>query len=147
MTEPASKAQPLTATRHHPCHMPSPCLNHLLGQAPLCLLSQLILSTPSEAATAITVPFLQKWKLRLWMGNRGIMSAAVPLGCQAPASSPPPPSCASPTASFPGSAPTCRILLEPLPLRWGGLSSLWFNSWASLLQLAKGTEGAGAAEG
>lgn len=120
MTEPASKAQPLT-TRHPRPPRPAPpshtitLFESLTMPGPLCMLSQLILNIPSEAATAITVPFLQKWKLRLWTGNRGIMSTAVPLGCQAPASSPPLPSCASPIANFPGSAPTCRILLEPLP--------------------------------
>ena len=31
---------------------------------------QWILNTPYEAATAITVPFLQKWKLRLWEVNQ-----------------------------------------------------------------------------
>ena len=39
------------------------------------------------------------------------------------------------------------LFLEPLPLCWEGLSSLWFNSWASSLQLAKETEGAGTAQG
>lgn len=69
------------------------------------------------------------------MGNCGIMSTAVPLGCQAPASHPCHLSCASPTANF-LECPTCRSSWSLCPVL-GGLSSLWFNSGLRLLQLAK----------
>ena len=138
-----------------PHHVTPPCLSHLLCQAPLCIFSESS-THPMRQLLLLLFPFYKSgnWgsgklikSLQVWMGNHGIKSIAVLLGYQAPASSPHSPSCASLTANFPGSAPTCWILLEPLPLCWRALVLPWVNSWASSHQLAQATEGAGAAQG